>query len=254
MKKRTPLKAKTLFYFLASVSTLLLFFFGLRCYFLSNQILAYILLCFGFVGLYFIVGKILLLLSAFNKTGKVVVRSIIKYFALILPLIGLFSKDVEIDEKYTTEIFTVLTSFLPMVFTILVVTLSRQNDEVYGLDSHHFRKLRRDIHFGLLEMIMIGIILFVEGFLYITFSCIIALWVLDFVSVCYSVLFLTQEILIITKNKKYLHYLVKDILRYNIDYKKTSHGDEEELQNVDSIVRYIINKKGIKGLYDEIKD
>ena len=187
---------------------------------------------------------------------RIFLFAFIKYVPAIvaITLVAIFTRCVPFDDKYdTNDVLVLTTSFLPMVFTILVVTLSRQNDNIYGMDSHDFRRYRRDIHFGLLEMTLIGVGLFITGFVFRMLRWFIPMWVAEGVSAAYCIYFLIQEIPVITNHMGYMVFLIGGIFRYEITSNK-SRSDEIRGKKIENMAYKILEEKGIFEFYDEIKE
>ena len=156
---------------IASFASLLLFALGIIFYYtLPTKIPTNILFVVGLLFVATILISSLLCLPLKIKIRKQILFAIFciifRYIWIIIPFVSIaFINLIPIDDNIFmfTDAFEIISSFIPMVFTIIVVTLSRMNDKVCGIDSHDFRRLRKDIHFSLVEMILIGIALFTIG-------------------------------------------------------------------------------------------
>jgi hypothetical protein len=142
-------------------------------------------------------------------------------------------------EQGDSDIIIIL---LPLVLTILSITLSLPKELIYGVDKTDFRKLRGPKTYSFLEMLTITIcLLVVYGFSKI-FHFLIVFWILDIISVIYSLVFLTQEIPMLMHDKS----TIMKVLKKNID-------SITREPNVDIALQNILLNDGIRDVYFYLK-
>ena len=135
---------------------------------------------------------------------------ILKYTLFLIFLITCFlCKRIEIDEKYLNGVADIILSLLPMIFTIIVISLSLPSEKIYGITNIEFRRIRKDICFSFVEMIFITIFIFILYTVFKIFNMVLFIWTLDLISVLYSIWFIAQEIPILIKKDSKIIKIIK---------------------------------------------
>ena len=255
-------KTIVIFHLIVGIVAALIIAAGILFYYvMKNNLVANILFSIAAFGLLLIILSSTFFLKPFtiHIKNEIIGKALfifVKYFIAIISvvLVVIFARDVRPKEGFdTNDVLALITSFVPMVFTILVVTLSRQNDSIYGMDSHDFRRYRRDLHFGLLEMTMIGVISFVIAYIFRMIEWYVPMWTVEGISVIYCIYFLIQEIPVITNHLGYLLFLICGIYRHEILFGK-SENDETKGKKIENMAFKILEEKGLFGFYDGIKE
>ncbi len=239
---------------LSALSIVFISFGVLLFYKLSTRVVTNVLFGAAAICLLTIfISSIVYLIPIFKKINRVLAIGV-RYFWLLLPFLGMFWRDF--CNNLCLDSFEMISSLIPMIFTIIVVTLSRMNDKVCGIDSHDFRRLRRDNHFALTEMIIIGIVLFAVGTIFrLVPGFKFSLFVTYVIGVIYSVWFIIQEIPLITKNRKFTNCIAVKIVRW---FSELNEGDQNQIDIRDiklirKIEAYLVYMNGLKGAYSHIK-
>jgi hypothetical protein len=113
----------------------------------------------------------------------------------------------------TSDIIIVL---LPLVVTILSITLSMPREPIYGIENTDFRKLRGEKTYNFFDMMILTVLVFTVFGLATIFDFIITIWVLGFVSIVYSIIFLNQEIPILIRDDKKIKKIIGKNIHKNI--------------------------------------
>ena len=153
----------------------------------------------------------------------------------------------KIGDNYLIDIAVIIVSLLPMIFTILVVALSLPSEKIYGITAIEFRNLRNWKTFSFLEMVIITIFIFVFYSIFKICNQIIYIWALNIIAIIYSILFVCQEVPILTKKERTILNIAKkswyERLRdpYAL-YKK-------EYKNLNIVIQNLVLDKGIVCIY-----
>lgn len=135
----------------------------------------------------------------------------LKYLPILLFLPGfiLYYK-FPLEEEYNIQVADIIVSMLPMIFTIITIAISLQSIPIYGVFSIDFRRIRSKSTFGFLEMILITIGIFSLYFVFAVLSMTILIWTLNVISILYSILFVVQEVPVLTHSNWFLSRIVKN--------------------------------------------
>lgn len=184
-----------------------------------------------------------------------IVGSIFKYILLVSMLVFLFPGTKLVFEFSTKEeniIYKIdlVTALIPMIISIITIALTLQDCDIFGISSFKFRRLRKGFNFSFIEMVLISVFL-------ITFysvsrlqgNIVLNLYVCA-ISIIYSLWFVIPEILILTRNEKFLMYLVYEI---NLDnYNNYGYGKDSIGYDFDKVLIYLILNKGILETYKRL--
>jgi len=145
----------------------------------------------------------------------------------------------------TSDIIIVL---LPLVVTILSITLSMPREPIYGIENTDFRKLRGEKTYTFFDMMILTIFVFTVFGLGSLFDFIVTVWVLGLVSIVYSIIFLNQEIPILIRDDQ----KIKKIIRKNI-HKNIKEITLDSLPNEVSMLIALQNLLLTEGLISAYK-
>ena len=115
---------------------------------------------------------------------------IVKYIAFIFFAIGIFlDHKIDISEEFDNQVIDIVISMLPMATTIISISLSMNSELIYGIESSKFRKLRKDINFNFMEMLIITILIFILTTICVIINFTISIWFLDIIAIIYAFVF-----------------------------------------------------------------
>lgn len=121
----------------------------------------------------------------------------------------IFKSCLDSFQSITSDVIIVL---LPLVVTILSITLSMPREPIYGIENTDFRKLRGDKTYNFFDMMILTILIVTVFSVVSILNFVITVWVLSIVSIVYSIIFLNQEIPILIRDDK----KIKKVIRTNI--------------------------------------
>ena len=144
-----------------------------------------------------------------KKIFNTFVRYIIFSLLIVSIILDLYLPLKNADKMDVAEIIVTL---LPLIFTIITISLSLPSEKIYGVSFHTLRKIRKDNHYSFIEMIMITIVLFVLFTIFTTLNFFISICCLDLIAVFFSIFFVFQEIPIILKSDEKIIKIIKKTL------------------------------------------
>jgi hypothetical protein len=156
-------------------------------------------------------------------------------FLVLLVFNFIFLKDIALIDLGEIDIVIVL---LPLVLTILSITLSLPRERIYGVDKTEFRKIRGPKTYNFLEMLIITIVIFSLYTLSKILDYSFIIWFLDFVAIVYSIIFIVQEIPMLMHDDK----KIQNIISRNIK------NDTKEIKAYNAL-QYLLLTKGIKEAF-----
>lgn len=124
-----------------------------------------------------------------------------------------FKSFLDSFESTTSDVIIVL---LPLVVTILSITLSMPREPIYGIENTDFRKLRGDKTYNFFDMMILTILILTVFSIVTIFSFVITVWILSIVSIVYSIVFLNQEIPILIRDDKKIKKIIRNNIHKNI--------------------------------------
>lgn len=189
----------------------------------------------------------------FKSSFSFVIKSLFKYaIFLILPLMYLFTLDINIADEFSIEAAEIILVMLPMIFTVITIALSLPSEKIYGVSAMKFRRIRSGINFSFLEMILVTVIIFALYTTFKIFKCLMLIWTLDFVAVFYSVWFIIQEVPILTHNNNCIIKTIKNAWLSN-NAKTLKFGNNSIGVDLNGIVQKIVLQNGIVFAYNTFK-
>ena len=182
---------------------------------------------------------------------------ILKFVWIFIPfLLLIFYSDFKIivinsDKMEIISDLSFISTSIPMIISIITIALSLGDKEIYGIPSFNFRRLRNGFYFSFLSMIMISLVLIALEEYSKVLSSNTSLVYLNVVSVMYSIMFIKQEVPILTNNDKYLMKIVKkvnnDILSDDVKNGKDSFDDDYK-----KVLTHLVLNKGISQSFKEL--
>lgn len=171
---------------------------------------------------------------------------------IILILSVILDVKLNIPETYKVPAADIIITLMPLIFTIITISLSLPSEKIYGVSMNVFRKIRKDNHYSFLEMIIITIIIFIFYTIFSILRFTISIWFLDVIAIVFSIEFISQEIPILVKSDKKLIKILKKTwaLETNEDYKNGNISNGKELY---SILQYIVVNQGIIETFNSFK-
>lgn len=189
-----------------------------------------------------------------NKNFKKLSKIIIKYFPFIFLIISIVLNCLfKINPPYNIASLNIVISLLPMIFTILVVSLSLPNNKIYGLELNNFRRIRKNNCFMFVEMIIITISIFALTTIFEILSFHICIWTLDCISIYYSIIFVLQEIPVLVNNQNKIKKIIKNA-SLNNDLSDYKEGKSSVGENLKTVWKHLVLKDGIVTTYNLLKD
>jgi hypothetical protein len=157
----------------------------------------------------------------------------------------IFKSYLDSFQSITSDIIIVL---LPLVVTILSITLSMPREPIYGIENTDFRKLRGDKTYNFFDMMILTILIVTVFSVVSILNFVITVWVLSIVSIVYSIIFLNQEIPILIRDDK----KIKKVIRTNI-HKNIQEITLEVLPNEVSMLIALQNLLLTEGIISAFK-
>ena len=184
-----------------------------------------------------------------KKIFNTFVRYIIFSLLIVSIILDLYLPLKNADKMDVAEIIVTL---LPLIFTIITISLSLPSEKIYGVSFHTLRKIRKDNHYSFIEMIMITIVLFVLFTIFTTLNFFISICCLDLIAVFFSIFFVFQEIPIILKSDEKIIKIIKKTLiaETSNDYTLGNLSKGKELY---SIIQFIVVSQGVKQSFKAFK-
>ncbi|MCM1514669.1 MAG: hypothetical protein NC090_06735 [Anaeroplasma bactoclasticum] len=161
-------------------------------------------------------------------------KTIIKYY-------------LQVDKSIDIPAADIIISLVPMIFTIITISLSLPAESILGVKNTTFRRARKDYHFRFIEMIVITIIIFVLFTIASIFAKTAIIWILDLVSIYYSFRFVFQEIPLLIQDEKYILKIVKK--NWICNERDLTNGQLSKTSELQKIIKYIILNQGLKETY-----
>ena len=178
---------------------------------------------------------------------------IVKYIAFIFFAIGIFlDHKIDISEEFDNQVIDIVISMLPMATTIISISLSMNSELIYGIESSKFRKLRKDINFNFMEMLIITILIFILTTICVIINFTISIWFLDIIAIIYAFVFVVQEIPLLMKSDKRFKKIIKKAWykEENSDFNLGNASNGKELQNV---IQYLVLNQGVSQTFIDFK-
>ena len=182
------------------------------------------------------------------------IKIIAKYGVFtIIPIVAIFSMNITLPEKYQIEAADIILVMLPMIFTIITISLSLPSEKIYGISITKFRRLRVGIYFSFLEMILITVLIFTLYTFFKIFNSITLIWALDFIAIVFAILFTIQEIPILVHNNKFIINVVKKAWMSK-NKKSMEYGTSAIRTDLHTVIQNIVLQNGIVSTYNALKN
>lgn len=194
-------------------------------------------------------------LESFWAIIKKNLAEIFSLFIIITALIVNIVYGSKINDFLLSKIFfdfsiNVVIVVLPLVLNILSIVLSIPRDKIYGLEKTEFRKFQKSGTYSFLHMLIIALFIFAIYSISVMFALYLVILVVSIIALIYSLLFLFQEIPLLTHNER----KIEKIIRKNVHYNLSKHNKIEKDKKIYVVVFYMLNKKNILDAYRILKD
>lgn len=188
----------------------------------------------------------------YSKHALKIIYLIKKYFLLILLPLSTITILIELPEKFNIPTVDIIISLIPMIFTILILSLSISDKGIFGVKFSEISGKRKDFHFTFFEMIIIAISIFVFAAICQIFNLTISIWFSDLIAVVYSIWFLIQEMpFIMHDEEKIKRVLIKNI---NLPDDNDKLGNNSFVAFNNKILLYVVLREGLYNAYDIVKN
>lgn len=156
-----------------------------------------------------------------------------------------------IDSKSYIDIIITL---LPLIFTIITLSLSLPSEQIYGATFSTIRKIRKDKHFKFSEMIGINVFIFALLTIFLICNLVIQVWALDLIAIIYCIMFAHQEMPLLLKDNNKVKAIIKKSGyldgKFNADdYDGAASNGSESLD----MLKNIVLTDGIVAAYNSFK-
>lgn len=186
---------------------------------------------------------------------------IYKYWPFIFLIASIITslilwKCIDFDFKKIKKLayIDIIITLLPLVFTIITLSLSLPSEKIYGTTFSTIRKIRKDKHFKFSEMLGINIVIFILLTVFLAMKFVIEIWALDIISVIYCCLFLKQELPLIIKDNKKIKLMIKKSGYFDKNFDFFDYdGLTSEGSEVLGIMKNIVLIDGIVSAYNSFK-
>lgn len=184
-----------------------------------------------------------------NFLKNILLPVALKYLPILLFLPGfiLYYK-FPLEEEYNIQVADIIVSMLPMIFTIITIAISLQSIPIYGVSSIDFRRIRSKSTFGFLEMILITIGIFSLYFVFAVLSMTILIWTLNVISILYSILFVVQEVPVLTHSNWFLSRIVKNAWKEK-NYSNFKYGNNSNDKILNDVLQNLVINNGVVSVY-----
>ena len=179
---------------------------------------------------------------------------LILIFSAILNIV-LSLKKVNIDCLQSLMVTDIIIILMPLIFTIITLSLSLSSETIYGQHFSQIRKIRKDNHFEFKEMIGLNILIFTLLTIFEVFNLVILVWSLDLISVIYCILFCYQEVPILAKSNSIVKKIIKNSGYLDEMSKYTDYfdGATSDGKIAFDIIQAILLSDGIVSTYNSFK-
>ncbi len=143
---------------------------------------------------------------------------------------------------------------LPTILTIISIILQFRSEKIYGVTTKHFNKLRGSFYFDFLHIIVVFLLLnlfFLFAKLLKENNCCLIIS-LDLIAFVYSLIFVLQEIPILTMDDAYLNRVIKTAYKHNKLEFVLGYANKQN--TLETILLYMILNDGIVLTYDCLKE
>ena len=187
-------------------------------------------------------------LNTQNRLGSYLID-----FVVFIILLTVILCDKFIIKKYfenyndLIQISSVVITLLPAIITILSISLSISKEKIYGVTLNEINSLRGPFYFNFFHVALIMCcIVGVYSFLSV-FSLTISIYLLEFISLAYSIYFVIQEIPILIHSNKRISYILK---KYYLKHPNQGLFQENKKDIFNTILMNIIMTEGIETAYN----
>ena len=160
--------------------------------------------------------------------------------------IFIFKKIIE-NYNYLIQISSVVITLLPAIITILSISLSISKEKIYGVTLNEINSLRGPFYFNFFHVTLIMCcIVGIYSFLSV-FSLTISIYLLEFISLSYSIYFVIQEIPILIHSNTRISYILK---KYYLKHPNQGLFQKNKKDIFNTILMNIIMTEGIETAYN----
>lgn len=143
-------------------------------------------------------------------------------------------------------VFDIIIELLPVIITIISISISLKKEEIYGVTMNEFAILANKM-FSFFHMVIIMLVSFILYTIFRLFSTNLPSLVLIIVVLMYTLIFSYQEIPLLTQNKRIIKKIIKRA------YKKRNPSDlllqQRDENTLAKIIQNMILTEGIKTSY-----
>lgn len=144
-------------------------------------------------------------------------------------------------------------AIVPMVTFVVTLTFDnyKSGDSFFGLKKKEFALLRGSFVYNMLHMVMIAVSIFVIFFVAYSLNLKYTIFIIDIISLFYSVWFSVQEFSVFIEIKPVLKRILRRHYKYSLFIEK-KHSDSRQLY-FDKAREYILFNYGAVSLYNYLK-
>ena len=144
----------------------------------------------------------------------------------------------------------IITALIPAVLTIITIGVQIQNEPIRGIPLREFERIRVGFFFCLTHMVLIFVTIFAAETVLVFFNLNIGVLTLDVICLVYSVIFILQEIPILTKSDWAIDRVLRKALPEN---EATSQSPNAESALTNTLLTFGIEET-VKRLSKRIDD
>ena len=155
----------------------------------------------------------------------------------------LFKKEIYDYDSNFFNLSSVVVTLVPCIITVISISLSINNEKIYGATLNEINELRGSFYFTFFHMILITCGIVGTYSLLYALNARIGIYCLEFISLIYSIIFSVQVVPLMTRSK----WLIKRILKIN--YLRLSRNnlvfEKESSKIFNTLITNIILTEGI---------
>lgn len=181
-----------------------------------------------------------------QKQGSkaIILDSILIFFIIIFSILDslIFKKTINNYNDFFYNNYDIIIVLLPTIVTIVSISLSLNNEKIYGVTLIEFKSLCGGFYFSFLHMIFVLIGVFVLYAIFKIFNLQFSIIFLECLCIAYAIKFSLQEIPILSRSKTFIKKLLKKRFQ-----KETKNGLFKAQENTIflTIIQNIVLKEGL---------
>lgn len=183
-----------------------------------------------------------------KSKAKILDEIFLTTIVVIVCLDGIFFRKIMNYHNIFPLMPDLVTVLLPSVMTIISISLSLCKEKIYGKTINDINEIREGLYFSFLHIVFIVCALFAFYALINMLDLRIASYVLELITLVYSIMFLYQEISLLIKSKSIIKRILKKrFKKRGATFELMSQKKEKTFYDM---IQNIVLEEGIKTAFD----